>query len=338
MLSSCVNNGFEAVVTELLGVLHQRIGFDLWMLTRTQGDDWIILYAEDNGYAIPQKSVFSWGDTFCVQMCSGRGPSISPNVSDVDVYTSALIGEQLPIGAYAGVPIFTGNEKLFGTLCAIHPTPLPESIRDYLPLLTVISKLLGTAIDAQIEADVHARRAEKLEALLFQDGLTNLFNRRGWDKFIASEENRCARLGKAACVIIVDLDNLKQINDTQGHLIGDAYICRAARAIEDALAIEDAYVARIGGDEFAIVCSECNSEVGKELAQKIRGKLHQYSVKASVGIASRRPLQGLHRAWEEADQEMYRDKERRSCRWQEWQNKICSLHVPHSGEAGECNL
>ena len=59
---------FETATRSVLKYLHKKYGFSLWMMTRTEGDDWIILQAEDHGYDVKEGSVFNWADSFCSKM------------------------------------------------------------------------------------------------------------------------------------------------------------------------------------------------------------------------------------------------------------------------------
>ena len=302
----------RAAASGALAELHQRTGFDLWMITRRIGNDWIIWQINDHGYDVEVGTVLNWTDSFCYRMVSGSGPQIAPVADQVEAYACAPIKKTLQIGAYAGVPLVAGDGALLGTLCAIHPTPLPESIHQELPLITAIANLISGLLAAELTSSAASRRVEKLEAALLRDELTGLFNRRAWNTFLAAEEQRCVRLGSSVGIIVVDLDNLKQINDTQGHLAGDDYICRAAAAIQDALALRDDYSARLGGDEFAILCIDCDAELLNDLAERIRSRLSIRQVQASVGAASRQPLQRLTEVLDQADKEMYRCKRHRA--------------------------
>ena len=139
------------------------------------------------------------------------------------------------------------------------------------------------------------------------DTLTGLANRRAWDRMLDAEEARCARHGAAACVISVDLDGLKAINDTAGHLAGDAALRLAADAIASASRDEDV-VARVGGDEFGILAIECEQSAGDVIAARVVRSLREAGLSASLGVGSREPVRGLFGAWLAADAAMYRDK------------------------------
>lgn len=302
-----MTSNFECIVREMLNTLRQRLGFDLWMVTRTEGNDWIIQQVCNSGsYVVAEGSIFRWTDSFCSQMVLGHGPHIAPNAKAVEVYANAPIGTQLTIGAYAGVPLTSKVGDMLGTLCAIHPDPLPDSIQDDLPLIISISKLLSATIDAQMDAHAASRRAEKIEAESLRDDLTGIYNRRAWNKFLACEEQRCIHTRSPACIVVIDLDGLKQINDAQGHRAGDIYLRKASKAILEALLLRPQdYVVRLGGDEFAILCTNCAADTATGIVERLKAKFKHYGVAASIGLATRHPILGLQHAWEEADQNMY---------------------------------
>ena len=74
---------FEAASRATLSFLHQRFGFDLWMMTRVEGSDCLVLQAENHGYNVEEGTVFRWGDSFCSQMVLGHGPRVVPNAQNV---------------------------------------------------------------------------------------------------------------------------------------------------------------------------------------------------------------------------------------------------------------
>jgi len=139
--------------------------------------------------------------------------------------------------------------------------------------------------------------------------LTALFNRRGWTRLLAAEESRCRRYGHPAGVIVVDLDDLKSINDSLGHFAGDELLARAAAAMTEVKREQD-LVARVGGDEFAVLAVECDRAGTDVLVNRLRAAFEAAGVRASFGSAMRVPSQGLQSAWAEADKAMYAEKER----------------------------
>ena len=298
---------FEMSGRAVLAFLHRRLGFDLWMVTRTEGDDWIVLQSEDHGYGVKPGTVFRWADSLCAEMVKGNGPRFAPSSEMVPAYTAAGIAQQLPIKAYVGLPLFCADGTLFGTLCGIHPSAKPDSILGEQELVELLASMLGTILQSEFKILEEARRAEKLKVEALTDALTGLYNRRGWDQLLDSEEDRCRRYGHRAAVLIVDLDGLKQINDSQGHAAGDALIIRTGSVLRHAARSLD-IVARLGGDEFGILSIECDRSGGESLFKRIRAALDEANIQACVGIAIRKPSTGLKEAWERADQMMYEEK------------------------------
>lgn len=309
MIQPLMHN-FDSAGRAVLSFLHKRLGFGLWMVTRTQGDDWIVLQSEDHGYRVAPGTVFRWADSFCSEMVKGNGPRIAPDSDCVPAYAAAPIGRQVDIRAYIGVPLNSADGSLFGTLCAIDPSPQPQGIAEEQELLELLAGLLSTVLQSDLRAIEAIRKSEKLEVEAQTDSMTGLFNRRAWDQLLAKEEERCRRYGHSAAVLIIDLDGLKHVNDTLGHKSGDELLVRAATALRAAGRDVDV-VARLGGDEFAILAVECDQAGAEIIAQRVRGGLENANVLASVGMAIRGHQAGLSEAALQADQLMYQEKHRR---------------------------
>ncbi|GAC1314869.1 MAG: hypothetical protein NVSMB12_08930 [Acidimicrobiales bacterium] len=174
-------------------------------------------------------------------------------------------------------------------------------------LLAVVLQGVSAIADAADDAELARRKAELLELRAATDPLTGLLNRRGWDRLLAVEEDRCTRHRLDAEVIMVDLDGLKMINDTQGHEAGDAVIVRAATFIFSAVRIHDS-VARLGGDEFAVLAVGADGSTGK-VGRRIEMALAEADIAASLGWAARSERGSLAEAWRAADLRMYRVKQ-----------------------------
>lgn len=306
-LSAGMFLNFEAAARGTLSFLHKRLGFGLWMVTRTEGDDWIVLQSEDHGYDVKDGMVFRWADSFCSRMVMGEGPRIAPRSSDVAAYASAPIGRQVPIEAYVGVPLTGADGELFGTLCAIDPHVQPVSIVKDQELLELLAGLLSTLLQTEMQFANEARRAERAQAEALSDALSGLFNRRGWLRLLAGEEQRCRRYGHPAGVIAIDLDDLKGVNDRHGHFAGDELIARAGSVLRTVVRSSDV-AARVGGDEFALLAVESDPAAATALLERLRAALAEADVRASLGLAMRHPSRGLEHAWEEADSAMYMQK------------------------------
>lgn len=300
---------FDAACAAVLDYLRDRFGLGLWMVTRTLGEDWIVLRTttgEDP--LVTAGSVHAWDDSLCSRMMAGEGPPAAPDVRAIPAYATAPITAQLGIGSYLGVPIELPDGELFGTLCAIDPDPAEQDLAHELPAVRMYARLLSTILARELEAQREARRAQVAEDEATHDALTGLLNRRGWDIALREEEARCVRYGHPAAVLSVDVDGLKEINDAEGHAAGDDLLRRAATAMRTAVRAHDV-VARLGGDEFGVLLPECPGGEASRLATRMRDRLAIAGVTASIGCATRPTGDGgLVAALARADERMYRAK------------------------------
>ena len=194
-------DNFESASREALSYLRNIIPFDLWMMTRVDGDSWIVLQTEDHGYDIAEGTVIQWADSFCSRMVQGFGPIIAPNANSVQAYASAPIAQQVSIGAYVGVPIIYDDGSLFGTLCGIDPELKSDELLDKQPLVEMLSSLLSTILNNDLRVLELQRTMETIQYQAQTDPLTGLMNRRGWNETLAKEEICARRYGSPVCIL-----------------------------------------------------------------------------------------------------------------------------------------
>lgn len=115
-----------------------------------------------------------------------------------------------------------------------------------------------------------------------RDALTGLSNRRQFEIAIAREVDRVARSGEAALLLVLDIDHFKRVNDTHGHDAGDAVIQAVANTLQDCVRPMDT-VARIGGEEFAMILPNCAPAFGETVAERVRTKIEKTAVRVSGG-------------------------------------------------------
>lgn len=298
---------FERASRATLAYLHETLGMGLWMVTRVNGDDWVVLTSVDDGYGVDAGRVFRWHDSICSRLVAGSGPSIAPSVEAVDAYRDAPIREYTEIGAYIGVPILAGDGELFGTLCAIDPSPQPEALTEALPLVELLAGQLSGILSLEVRLADAERAADRARFDAALDPLTGLCNRRGWDALVEAEESRARRHGNPISVIWIDVDGLKQANDTLGHEAGDDLLRRCGIALSAAVRRHDV-AARVGGDEFAVLAVHADAAGVAVLVERIERALAATGVRASLGAATRDPARGLVEAVLAADAAMYEMK------------------------------
>lgn len=146
---------------------------------------------------------------------------------------------------------------------------------------------------------------EKLYRLSYQDTLTGLDNRNRYMELL--EAGKGLTLEQAGG-IYMDLNGLKHCNDRLGHAAGDALICRAADALNEVFPGE---ACRIGGDEFVVICCPVSQERFEQQVADLRAALARRDVDAAVGSVWEPVVEDLDAFLREADDRMYREKEKR---------------------------
>ncbi len=163
-----------------------------------------------------------------------------------------------------------------------------------------------------IDAAAAIQRANKTEYLATEartDALTGLPNRRAWDEELPSELARARRLRYPVCVAIADLNHFKRVNDRDGHPAGD-HLLRALAVAWQAELRDIDLLARVGGDEFALLLPGCKPRQTVEVAQRLHARTPA-PVTASIGVAAWNGSETAIDLVVRADEALYRAKHAR---------------------------
>jgi len=163
-----------------------------------------------------------------------------------------------------------------------------------------------------------SKRAQlRLKNMAEHDELTGIFNRHSFNELASSALNYCKTTDQDASLILFDLDNFKNINDTYGHDIGDWVLKHTIKTCQE-LSRKNDIIGRFGGEEFTILLPGCNEDKAAELAEKYRKAIFEMStsatgfnfqISASFGICpSMEEKQTLQEVIKAADQAMYHSK------------------------------
>jgi diguanylate cyclase (GGDEF)-like protein len=157
---------------------------------------------------------------------------------------------------------------------------------------------------------------EELHRLANTDPLTAIHNRRSFVDAARHEIAACRRSGRAATLLLLDLDQFKQVNDTGGHAAGDEVLVRIADLLRQDRRITDV-VARLGGEEFAVLLTDTTLQAGEIVAERIRRSVEEldvefdggrYGVTTSIGVTPLDADDDITDALSRADIALYRAK------------------------------
>ncbi len=213
------------------------------------------------------------------------------------------------VHSYLGVPLIAGNETL-GVLSLFRKVQNRKFKDQDRFLAEIIARQAGIAIQ-------NANRYEEAHRLATRDSLTNLYNRRHFFELASREFDRARRYSRELTAIMLDLDNLKQINDTFGHQTGDRALQLVAQTCMQSVRRPD-LIGRYGGDEFIFLLPETNLANAVALGQRLLNCVKQnilenegaqITLSISLGVAEMiDSMRNLETLIEHADQAQYQAK------------------------------
>lgn len=214
--------------------------------------------------------------------------------------------------------------RLEGAVRGGDPVKIKSEAQDTVTMLTELLAERGTRHQEQI-----ATMASRLEALRAEldsvraqaalDAVTLVYNRASFDEQIEREVDLATLFGKRGCLIMVDIDHFKWVNDTHGHPTGDHVLREMAGTLTRCFKRKDDFVARYGGEEFAVVLRDLDIATARMVAERAMGTIRLLEIEredlaepiritASMGIARLRSGETAAGWIERADRALYQAK------------------------------
>lgn len=221
-----------------------------------------------------------------------------------------MTGTEIMLQCLAMVPLMVSDRPV-GVLVVDNPFNLRFITQPEMGNLVSLVNLAAVAVE-------RARLYERIRRMASQDGLTGLMNRRQFDEVYPRLFQECAEHREQMSVVMMDVDEFKEINDQRGHLVGDDMLRYLSTAIQDRIRKGDVAV-RYGGDEMVLVLLGADSGQARRVIEEIRAAFQSGSygseqpIRAtlSVGIASFDPsLSDCGELLARADAAMYSAKRR----------------------------
>ncbi|WP_322628419.1 diguanylate cyclase [Halothiobacillus sp.] len=182
----------------------------------------------------------------------------------------------------------------------------------------LIESILSTMLNVVGSVRAIEKHTEDLEFYATRDPLTQLYNQRMFWSLLEYEVGRARRHDYQFGVLVIDMDNFKNINDNYGHSFGDLFLCQVAEALQDGLRAGD-ILARYGGDEFVAILPEAGAQASEMVANRLLAQIRGLSVRTpeggevgaslslgmAIGLTHADTARGLFAV---ADSQMYRAK------------------------------
>ena len=164
---------------------------------------------------------------------------------------------------------------------------------------------------------MHFRLYQNVSRENISDAMTGLYNRKILTPELEQRLQKLVQSGSSVMFIAIDMDKLKQINDTLGHQEGDLAITLLAQAIKQSIRKSD-YAIRLGGDEFCIILVDSTPQIAAQLPERIEKRLQhiapQKEIGFSSGIYAMKENDTLHDAYKASDERLYVNKQNKNSR------------------------
>jgi diguanylate cyclase (GGDEF)-like protein len=282
----------DAIVKALFAGLPSLIAADLVGLARTDpAQVWTWSQSQDvrGANALRAQLASRLGDTECRSVSSRRVLRLlrSPDLALVPASDGPVQSQDGHSVSVHEVKLAIGSHGA-GILHVQRASERPYTGQEQ-QLLSAIAAALAVALG---NADAH----EQIQELALRDPLTGVLNRRALNGPLQRELNAGLRYGASACLLLLDLDYFKSVNDRLGHVAGDGVLARVASLVRETVREVDS-VGRYGGEEFAVVLPHTDLGQGQALAERIRAEIERRAfdlddgsvrITASFGVASLR--------------------------------------------------
>ncbi|MFQ5794891.1 MAG: GAF domain-containing protein [Candidatus Bipolaricaulia bacterium] len=297
----------DSLVNRMLKRLKENVDYDHGAIYLKQGAQLILKGHEDVEYMEPMFKVLKLGEGTIGWVAEHRESAL------IDDVTGDLrhLQDHPGIRSQLAVPIQMG-EEILGVI-DIESREIDAFGDEDLELLQSVAGQMAISIS-------NLNRQEELREAAIRDPLTGLFNRRYFNETIAVEEERAKRYSHDISFLMIDVNQLKEINDRHGHLKGDEVLAQVADFLEIHTRDSD-IVIRFGGDEFLVVMLETSVTEAKRSVVRLKQRLERWNnrerlpdlgfpITLGIGTATYSPggEVKLEEVLKQADQRMYEDK------------------------------
>lgn len=225
---------------------------------------------------------------FCAHAILEDEPFVVPNaLEDPRFINNPLVTEDPSIRFYAGIPLTMSSNVRIGTLCAIDNKPR-EINDEQMEILHDLAEMVKSELMSIKLTEAHTDLIEELreaERAALVDPLTRLWNRGGGEKLMRKEWSNAQRTGHDFAIAMLDIDFFKDINDQNGHDVGDEVLRKFSRVILSSIRPYDV-VSRWGGEEFMVLLPNCTITDLEKALDRILKTIQGTSFNTSAGPLS----------------------------------------------------
>jgi hypothetical protein len=179
----------------LLRLALEQTGLDAVLLTRQQGDVWLVIESALPDGLVPVGVSMEWSQSLCAQTVDGHAPQVTPDLAAVPVLRRAAETAGMEVGAFVCFPLRADDGSLLGTLCGVSARPLPPSLHDCAPLLRALAQACASLVAGELALSAGRAQADLLHPSADGGPRTGLLPERAWTDQLAGHADRTTRLG-----------------------------------------------------------------------------------------------------------------------------------------------
>ncbi|WP_194865554.1 bifunctional diguanylate cyclase/phosphodiesterase [Alloalcanivorax profundimaris] len=307
-ISANPNMDSDARIDAILALGARHFGLPVAIQSRIDGEVYVVEHCVSPDDGLSPGAGFELPGTYCVHTLKANRPIGFHHTAHSEIHNHPCY-LNFGLESYIGSPIQVEG-RVYGTLNFSSPDPCRPFSQDDLIFMQLLADTVGH--------EIHERQMrDRLSALARTDELTGLANRRAITEVLEWQVAHSRRSGLPLCVLSLDLDYFKRINDTWGHAAGDK-VLRAFAAILLGSRREVDRCGRFGGEEFIVVLPDTGLSGGRAVARRLRDTMavtplsvsdgESVTVTLSAGLAELGPDDTLESLLHRVDAALYEAK------------------------------
>ena len=311
-MNDCMSTQYKLSCRRILEFLRSELGLAGCFVYHNSDENGVVEFIAGNIAGVVEGDSNASLDSISYLVRSGGCNRIVPDCRQ-SLYAEHGVFQELNPVAIVAMPLTNIDGTQESIVGGVSFEPNKTSLSGQRSLLEFCASQLDQVRTSFLQRLDDSLTIEMLTEQAYQDSMTGLFNRNGWEAAIAAAIANGFSKNVSVSVFVVDVNNLKALNDTQGHAAGDEVIRQVAKSLKKYFETQsgaphvqnESFVARTGGDEYMGLLYDCDDETALTVSASISEELLAKGVSVSVGFASCRSSRRLSTAIENADEAMY---------------------------------